>query len=144
MPGESYRSTGRPLHCVGPSSPKVPMIAVPPTLSVRRKCAMYVSRWSVVVRKWNTARSCQMSTGETCQSPVKSASIHAARAARAPSRVRARVNAAGETSKTVTHVSPRSRRRSTRRESPPPTSMIQVFGPRPTWSSRCSDGSGLA
>src|SRR4051812_37570575 len=56
-------------------------IAVPPTLSIRRKCRTYASRCSVAVRKWKTARSCQMSTGATFQSPVTSGSIQVTRVA---------------------------------------------------------------
>lgn len=108
--GGSYRCTGSPLHFAGPSTPNVAMIAVPPTLSVLRRCATYAPRSSFAVRKWKTARSCQTSTEGACHSPVTSASIQVTRAACAPSLLRVRARAADDTSRTVRHVSPRSRR----------------------------------
>jgi hypothetical protein len=63
-------------------------------------------------------------------------------AAFSPKRARALSKAAAEMSSTQTQPTPLLRTKSTRRESPPPMSMIQVAGPRPTDSRRRADTVG--
>lgn len=54
-----YCTISRPLHSVGPSGEKVPIVKNP--LTDFRAISMYLLLWSAVVKKWKVARSCHTS-----------------------------------------------------------------------------------
>ena len=54
-----YRAVGRPEHCVGPFSANVPSTKTPPGLIAWVTRSTYEAWEAGLVKKWNTARSCQ-------------------------------------------------------------------------------------
>src|ERR1700733_5595523 len=67
-------------HCSGPSSAKVAMMAYPPTFKARSRRTTYAAQSSSSVRKWNAARSCQMSSDLRRSKPIVSVESDRARA----------------------------------------------------------------
>jgi len=104
------------------------MTTAPRGMTARLTASTYRSRWLGSRRKWKSARSCQTSNVPSVSVFSTSPTIQRTVSALFANRDCARSIALREMSSTVSCRYPCSSRRSTSRESPPPTSMIRASG----------------
>ena len=126
-----YLTIGSPLHFEGASGLKVDIIKCPVSLKAWLRESLYPSLSSTSVKKWNTARSCQMYYCSIKLYFVTSASIQWILFDFPPSCNFAFSIAFPEISKTVTFLYPWLRRWLESVEVPPPMSIMLPSVPIP-------------